>query len=326
VAPATLRHVDSGEWRYDPEARYDPHAQYGAEARYDADARYDAEAGRPDGGADTPAAAPDLWVDDPSNAWGVIPPAPSPQPPPTTRRPGMYDPQAWFGPPVEAPPAPAAPILPGPPPPGRYRGLGHDSLGRSGSVPYPSVTHSAAANGMPSGPATTVPTGPPGGAADSTPPAGIQAPAVLSVPVPAPAARARSEVSSPVRSRHPGYAAGTTTAEIARIRDDASQRWRRRSVDDEIAAGPLLRFTAGWYGVPAVFYLVWLVTLDHDHRSLATRGFFASLPWLLGAVVLSLMIGLMLRRVVIGWRAFTLGFAAAIIGAGLTTMAHSFVL
>jgi hypothetical protein len=52
----------------------------------------------------------------------------------------------------------------------------------------------------------------------------------------------------------------------------------------------------------------------------------AGLPWLFTALVLSLGVGALLRWKVTGWRAFTLGFAAAIIGGGLTTIAHSLTL
>ena len=49
----------------------------------------------------------------------------------------------------------------------------------------------------------------------------------------------------------------------------------------------------------------------------------ASLPWLATAVVLSMAVAALLRWAVVGWRALTLSFAAAIIGAGVVTVAHS---
>lgn len=98
---------------------------------------------------------------------------------------------------------------------------------------------------------------------------------------------------------------------------------RRDYFGDEPAYGSVLGFTAGWYAVPAVFYLVWLVTLDGDRQSVAARQFVASLPWLFAAVVLSLVVAGVLRWAVVGWRTLTLSFAAAVIGAGVTTIAHS---
>jgi hypothetical protein len=75
-----------------------------------------------------------------------------------------------------------------------------------------------------------------------------------------------------------------------------------------------------------MLYLVWLVTLDDQRQGLVGRQFVASLPWLLAAVVLSLAVAGMLRWAIVGWRAVTLSFAAAVIGAGVTTIAHSLTL
>jgi hypothetical protein len=103
-------------------------------------------------------------------------------------------------------------------------------------------------------------------------------------------------------------------------------RPRRDPFGDEPAYGPVLGLTAAWFGIPAVFYLVWLVTLDSDRQSVVGRSFAASLPWLFAAIVLSLAIAGLLRWAVVGWRAMTLSFASAVIGAGVTTIAHSLTL
>jgi hypothetical protein len=103
-------------------------------------------------------------------------------------------------------------------------------------------------------------------------------------------------------------------------------RPQRDAFGDEPAYGPVLGLTAAWYGVPAIFYLVWLVTLDSDRQSLVGRTFVASLPWLFSAIVLSLAVAGLLRWAVVGWRAMTLSFASAVIGAGVTTIAHSLTL
>jgi hypothetical protein len=52
----------------------------------------------------------------------------------------------------------------------------------------------------------------------------------------------------------------------------------------------------------------------------------SSLPWLFGAVAMSLAVATMLRWATVGWRTLTLSFAAAVIGAGVATIAHSLVL
>jgi hypothetical protein len=73
-----------------------------------------------------------------------------------------------------------------------------------------------------------------------------------------------------------------------------------------------------------VGYAVWLLTLSGDRRGTALRGFLAELPWVFSAVVLALVVAALLRWAVTGWRTLTLSFAAAIIGAGLITITHSF--
>jgi hypothetical protein len=88
----------------------------------------------------------------------------------------------------------------------------------------------------------------------------------------------------------------------------------------------VLLFTGTWYGVPALLYVIWLVTLDGERQLVIGRGFVASLPWLIAAVVLSLAVAGLLRWAVVGWRTLTLSFAAAVIGAGVTTIAHSLAL
>lgn len=108
--------------------------------------------------------------------------------------------------------------------------------------------------------------------------------------------------------------------------DLGSRRSRRSPFGEEPAYGPVLGYTAAWYGIPALLYLVWLVTLDDDRQGIVGRQFVTSLPWLLAAVVLSLAVAGMLRWAIVGWRAITLSFAAAVIGAGVTTIAHSLTL
>jgi hypothetical protein len=101
---------------------------------------------------------------------------------------------------------------------------------------------------------------------------------------------------------------------------------RRDPYGEEPAYGPVLGYTVGWYGIPAVLYLVWLVTLDGVRQGFVGRQLVISLPWLFAAVVLSLTVAGLLRWAIVGWRALTLSFAAAVIGAGLITIAHSVAL
>lgn len=99
-------------------------------------------------------------------------------------------------------------------------------------------------------------------------------------------------------------------------------RTRREEVHpDEPSYGSVLTLTAGWYLLPAVLYVVWLMTVGSDRS--APKDVVGSLPWLIAAVLLSLAVGGLLRWAIVGWRALTLSFAAAVIGAGVATIAHS---
>jgi hypothetical protein len=111
------------------------------------------------------------------------------------------------------------------------------------------------------------------------------------------------------------------------VEPEPSRRKRRRDDEfgDEPAYGPVLGFTAGWYAVPGVFYLIWVLTLSGDQRGFTSRDFVASLPWLFASIAMSVIVAALLRWATIGWRTLTLSFAAAVIGAGLVTIAHSLV-
>jgi hypothetical protein len=108
---------------------------------------------------------------------------------------------------------------------------------------------------------------------------------------------------------------------------EAEQQSRRQvSYGDEPAYTPVLVVTAGWYAIPALLYLIWLLTMESDQRGVVGRELVSSLPWLFGAVAMSLAVATLLRWATVGWRTLTLSFAAAVIGAGVATIAHSLVL
>jgi hypothetical protein len=118
-----------------------------------------------------------------------------------------------------------------------------------------------------------------------------------------------------------------TTRRGRTITDElGSSRRRRNQYGDEPAYGPVLGFTAGWYAIPAAFYAIWLVTLNPERQAVMGRELVTSLPWLIAAVVLSLAVATLLRWATVGWRTLTLSFAAAVIGAGVATIAHSLTL
>ncbi len=105
--------------------------------------------------------------------------------------------------------------------------------------------------------------------------------------------------------------------------EEPGQPRQQAEYDDEPAYGPVLGFTVGWYAIPAVLYLIWLFSLSSDQRGFSGRDFVASLPWLSASVALSLAVAALLRWGTVGWRTLTLSFAAAVIGAGVATIAHS---
>ena len=96
---------------------------------------------------------------------------------------------------------------------------------------------------------------------------------------------------------------------------------REEEYPDEPNYGTVLTLTAGWYLLPAVLYVVWLITVGNDRSG--TKDIVGSVPWLIAAVLLSLAVAALLRWAIVGWRALTLSFAAAVIGAGVATIAHS---
>jgi hypothetical protein len=104
---------------------------------------------------------------------------------------------------------------------------------------------------------------------------------------------------------------------------------------DGVAWTPALLWTAGFFVVPVLLYLVWAATRSGaapvncvdatgaacvSPRTAAGSSFVRMLPGLAGALSLALLAMAGLRRIAVGWRAGTVGFAASVIGAGAATM------
>jgi hypothetical protein len=111
---------------------------------------------------------------------------------------------------------------------------------------------------------------------------------------------------------------------VRRRRRSNEDEFRRTSLaeifGDEPRYPALFGLTAAWYALLGLIYLGWLA-LAGDQGS--GNQPLASLPWLATAIALSMAVAALLRWAVVGWRALTLSFAAAIIGAGVATIAHS---
>jgi hypothetical protein len=96
--------------------------------------------------------------------------------------------------------------------------------------------------------------------------------------------------------------------------------------DDEPEYRRAITYTIAWYGVPGLLYLAWSLTLESSRRTFVLHNFTASLLWLLGAAVLSLLVATILSWAAREWRSLTVSFAATVIGAGIATVAHSLAL
>jgi hypothetical protein len=101
----------------------------------------------------------------------------------------------------------------------------------------------------------------------------------------------------------------------------------RRRRDDEFADEPsygiVAALTTAWYALPSVVFLLWALTASGSRQGGVGHQLGTSLPWLAAALSLSLVVAGLLRWAIVGWRALTLSFAAAVIGAGVATIAHS---
>ncbi|HLU27140.1 MAG TPA: hypothetical protein VKZ65_01795 [Glycomyces sp.] len=98
----------------------------------------------------------------------------------------------------------------------------------------------------------------------------------------------------------------------------------------ERAFTPTLLVALAWYVVPALVYLVWVVTQPAVEGTCVDTGCSAgarvaatisgSWAWLGSSVTASLLVAVLLRLPRAGWRAGVAGTAAAILGAGLVTV------
>ena len=101
--------------------------------------------------------------------------------------------------------------------------------------------------------------------------------------------------------------------------DEFRRTSRAELFSDEARYRVLFALTAGWYGPAVLVYLMWALLVRGD----AGAGIVSGLFWLAGAAVVSLAVAGLLRWASVGWRALTLSAAAAVIGGGITTIAHT---
>ena len=103
--------------------------------------------------------------------------------------------------------------------------------------------------------------------------------------------------------------------------------------DDDRDYQAVLGWTAIWYGVPIVAYLIWTLTRSGapkaicvgasectSARSDAWASVLHNSLGVIFALLLSFGVAAIVRRVSLSWRALTLGFAASVIGGGIATL------
>jgi hypothetical protein len=107
-----------------------------------------------------------------------------------------------------------------------------------------------------------------------------------------------------------------------RADDEFRRAGRAELFSDDARYALLLRLTAAWYIPIAVVYLAWVAVLGGNQGTTASRV-LGGLLWLMAGAALSLGVVGLLRWAAVGWRAITLSMAAAIIGGGVVTIAHT---
>lgn len=117
--------------------------------------------------------------------------------------------------------------------------------------------------------------------------------------------------------------------------------------DDELADEPVpggylasAAYTGMWFAVPMVLWVLWSLTLNNEasanciddaglpcasERTEALSTLTDNLPQMIGTMLIAVVIALALRFVNSSWKASTVGFAAAVVGGGLTTVGMSII-
>lgn len=159
------------------------------------------------------------------------------------------------------------------------------------------------------------------------------------------APRPRTVPRRPVDPLSSGHGAGTPSIR-RRIEAIGGGSWSRRLEDDLLdpdPGGPFrpLVYTAACYLVPGLLIFLWLLTLDgqapagcvtditgggcDSPRAHAFSSLIAGAPRFGLALLTSLVVAVLLRRVGTTWRSTTVALAAAVVGGGLSTVLISAV-
>jgi hypothetical protein len=128
-------------------------------------------------------------------------------------------------------------------------------------------------------------------------------------------------------------------------RDDRSAGWDDEVDDEDESPRPVNYVAASvaalaWFVLPVLAYLGYAFMLDNQPpsgcagaggddcltpRAEALHNLFGNVPLVMITVSVSILIALVLRRFASGWRTITVGFAAAVVGAGAATVLFTVV-
>jgi hypothetical protein len=163
-----------------------------------------------------------------------------------------------------------------------------------------------------------------------------------------PSGPARSAGPAPVPGPASGRTLGpSTTGTISAVAAVPKVTAKPDEDDEEEDGGEAATFpavalaTVGWYVVPAIVYVIWALFLTRSATAstcVPTAGttcatsqtaglskLFEILPQIGVALVISVIVALLLRLVTTAWRGMTVGFAAAVVGAGVATVLFSVI-
>jgi hypothetical protein len=130
--------------------------------------------------------------------------------------------------------------------------------------------------------------------------------------------RSGGAVAGPYERRPSGSMPGPSGRQLLDESDDDLE---------ETTGGPLaaVGFTALWYGVPVVLFVLYMLVLDGTQQSHALTTLAAGTPQFGLSLVLSMAVAVGLRRASGSWKSASVGLAAAVVGGGLATVLMSAV-
>jgi hypothetical protein len=93
--------------------------------------------------------------------------------------------------------------------------------------------------------------------------------------------------------------------------------------DDPGGPAAAVGFTAAWYSVPVVLFVIYMLVLDGAQQSQALQTLANAAPQFGVSLILSMLVAVGLRWASGTWKAASVGLAAAVMGGGLATVLNS---